>query len=371
MSQLKIHWICPAPNHYHSYLFNELMKDPEISLEVHFLMESYSQHPWKRKPEMSFKHRVVDLRFGLDFRLFRLALDRDNKFVISGWNRVFLVLLVLWLTILRRDFLFWTDTPNLAKKRQLIRRIVRKAVTQIIFRSARKVLGTGGPCLESLSAMGCPESKLITFPFFVPLPKLGSVEDRFANPTLKIVSVGRIDNSLKGCDIALNAIKIMNQKISTSSFKYFLAGSGPDYSKVCSQAEHLGLSTNVQLLGWLETGEVAQLMRNAHVLLHPARWDPFPVAVLEAMAYGLVVLGSEASGSVRDRIIDGKNGFRHEVGDAKKIAEQLGLLLKHREVLSQMGLAARHTAEEWPASRGIAIIKSAFQARADTYPCAG
>lgn len=34
--------------------------------------------------------------------------------------------------------------------------------------------------------------------------------------------------------------------------------------------------------------------------------------------------------------------------------------MKERNRLQEMGAAARRTAEEWPAARGVEIIKSAF-----------
>ena len=45
------------------------------------------------------------------------------------------------------------------------------------------------------------------------------------------------------------------------------------------------------------------------VILHPARSDPFPVVILDAMSWSRVVIGSDVCGNVEDRIISGVNGF--------------------------------------------------------------
>lgn len=357
MTKLNIHWLCPEPTHYHSHFFNVLSQDPEVSLVVHFLNERFADHPWTKKPSMLFEHRTLDARWGLDSHLFRLALDGSNKFVVSGWNSAFLVLFIMLLAVLRRDFLFWSDTPNLSRKRRITKRILRSSLTNMIFRTAEKVLVTGRPGVEAFTAMGCPVNKLVSFPFFVPLP---SLSDRLAQRPLTIVSLGRLDNSLKGLDIGLQALSIVRHKLGLNSFQYLIGGTGPDSERLKKQAQVLGIAECVQFLGWLEVEEVTQLLGRTHVLLHPARWDPFPVTVIEAMASGVVVMGSEASGSVCDRIVNGENGFTHPVGDVNNIVNQLAILLSDSDRLRRMGIAARRTAEEWPSSRGVEIIKSAF-----------
>lgn len=82
------------------------------------------------------------------------------------------------------------------------------------------------------------------------------------------------------------------------------------------------------------------------------------MAVLEAMAAGMVVLGSAASGSVRDRVANGVNGFIHSAGNVQELADQIVNLMKNPGNISMIGERARQTAEQWPASRGVTIIQS-------------
>jgi glycosyltransferase involved in cell wall biosynthesis len=76
------------------------------------------------------------------------------------------------------------------------------------------------------------------------------------------------------------------------------------------------------------------------------------------MAAGLVVLGSDATGAVLDRIRHGENGFIHRSGDVDQLAEQIGDLFLHPEILQDVGCRARLTAEQWPVGRGVQTIKS-------------
>jgi glycosyltransferase involved in cell wall biosynthesis len=112
-------------------------------------------------------------------------------------------------------------------------------------------------------------------------------------------------------------------------------------------------------LGWLEPEETKSLYRKSHVLIHPSPvHDPFPNAVLEAMAAGLVVVGSDMSGSAVDRIEHGINGLLHRAGDVQELSEQLICLLTQPDRIAEMGRQARETAECWPMERAVATIEN-------------
>lgn len=362
MSRLTIHWICPEPTPYHADFFNELHKDPNVSLEVHFMAEGFPGHPWQRKPNMHFPHRIINLRCWFDFHLLLLALEPANKFIVSGWNSPFLIFFILWLTLLRREFLFWADTPNPSKERPMLKRLLLRVVSTLTFRGAHKVLGTGLPGTEAFSAMGCPIDKIMSFPYFAAITDYDpSLKESSLSDHLVVVSVGRLENAVKGFDIGLKALGQVKWSGIPYRFEFLICGSGPDLDRLRHDAEELGLGEDVKFLGWLESDDVTAILKRAHIMLHPAIWEPFGLVILEAMINGVVVVGSEATCAVRDRITHGHNGFVHPVGDVDKIVDQLTALFCDRERLRRMGIAARRSAEEWPLSRGVEIIKSAFR----------
>jgi UDP-glucose:(heptosyl)LPS alpha-1,3-glucosyltransferase len=97
-------------------------------------------------------------------------------------------------------------------------------------------------------------------------------------------------------------------------------------------------------------------MCNSDICLHPALFDPYPNAVMEAMACGLLVLGSDATGVVVDRIVDGINGFSHPAARVDILAEQIARALVSPDLIREIGLNARRTAEEWPIDRAHQIL---------------
>jgi glycosyltransferase involved in cell wall biosynthesis len=295
---------------------------------------------------------------GIDGHLVRLAAsDRESFFVIAGWHDTTMQLVMTLLAIRSRPFAVWTDTPDLHVPRPRGKVLIRSLFLRWIFKRAMFVLGTGQPAMQALSDMGCPKEKLVNFPFFVDL-KRQTEPRRVPTGPVKFVSSGRLKNEMKGHQIALSALALARELSGSSNFEYVIAGTGPDLQALQDHTRRLHLERHVAFTGWLEPDVVAKLFAESHILLHPSLYDPFPVAVLEAMAAGLVVLGSDACGSVRDRINNGVNGMIHHAGDVEELAKQIAFVLSHPESVTAMSARACETAEQWPVSRGVSIIDS-------------
>lgn len=74
-----------------------------------------------------------------------------------------------------------------------------------------------------------------------------------------------------------------------------IAGNG-ESARARRRVAELGLGASVTLRPWLSAAEVAELLREAHVLAMPSRAEGQPMAVLEAMANGLCVVASDVGG---------------------------------------------------------------------------
>ena len=135
-----------------------------------------------------------------------------------------------------------------------------------------------------------------------------------------------------------------------------IAGDGPERQNLEALANSLGLGNSVSFLGWQEPKGVEAVYLASDVILHPARVDPFPVVILDAMNWSRVVIGSDVCGNVEDRIIPGVNGFSFPSEDVDELARIMLDLVNHPEKLPEIGAQARKTAEAWPVQRGVAIV---------------
>jgi glycosyltransferase involved in cell wall biosynthesis len=135
-----------------------------------------------------------------------------------------------------------------------------------------------------------------------------------------------------------------------------IIGDGPQRAELEQRVARSPFAARIVFRGWLQPDEIQQVLKSTHVFLHPARWDPFPVAVLEAMAAGLAVLGSDRSGSVVDRVRDRINGFIHRSGDVAALASHIGAVTESPARAREMCEEARRSAEAWPVQRGVDIL---------------
>jgi len=101
-----------------------------------------------------------------------------------------------------------------------------------------------------------------------------------------------------------------------------------------------GLRSRVNLHGVL-TGKAKQMMfARAHVFMVPTHWDAFPVAVLEAMAAGLPILGTRVGG-LPIMLENGRGAFLVDVGSTSQMSGYLTRLSKDADLRYEMGKVNR------------------------------
>lgn len=361
-SQFRLDWTCNSPSHYNDFLFRAINKIESIDLLVHYRNNSLSSHPWKTPLRVEYNSRIQERILGIDWFLIKKAIvDKKGVFVLGGWADATTVLLVFVLILLKRKYIFWTDTPNIYRKRRLLFAIVRNVFLRVGMRGACSILCTGNSAIDALCKMGVAKNKLVNFPYWVDVDVYGSktLGARVQhNSFLRFVSSGRVINSKKGHDIAIRGLAKAFEQAPGVNFEYLIAGTGPDVEKLKKLAERLRVGEKVKFLGWVEPNDLVKIFHKSDVLIHPSPiHEPYGVAVIEAMAAGIVVLASDATCAGLDRINHGVNGFIHSAGNVDELAGQIVRLLKHPEQIADIKSEARKTAEQWPVEKGVEIIK--------------
>ena len=361
-NSVRIHWTCDSPTPYNDYLFEAIERTKWSSLLVHYRRNVVSSHPWKALPRAHYESRVQKRFPGVDWLLLRTVIkDHSSIYVLGGWSDSTSILLAALCMLLKRTYFIWTDTPNLEKQRPWARAALRRAFLRALFHRSHAILGTGRPAVEALSTMEAPQEKLIIFPFWVDVDKYRSARRTVATRPqgrITLVSSGSIVNALKGHDCALRGLAKALARAPGTDVAYLIAGSGPDSDLLKQLISDLRLSKYVTMLGWLEHDEVVDLLGGADVLIHPSPvHEPYGVAVIEAMAAGMVVLASDATGAAIDRIKHGFNGFIHRAGDVDMLADQLLWVFNNPGKLTAIGQNARATADEWRISRAVTTLE--------------
>jgi glycosyltransferase involved in cell wall biosynthesis len=118
----------------------------------------------------------------------------------------------------------------------------------------------------------------------------------------------------------------------------------------------------VRLLG--RVPDVAAWLRRAEVLVHPARWEGFGLALLEAMLAGKPVVATNVS-SIPEIVVDGETGLLVPPNDPQALAGAVSSVLDDSGDFGAHGLA-RARAEfsvERMAGRTLAVYERAIADR--------
>jgi len=367
LNMKKIFFIFAEPTPYHSLLLRSIAKLGNIKVVVGFLNNKLAHHPWENNDEES----TYDIRYinRID-RIFKTILQcffcKPDLAIVGGYSNI-LLLFYIFFHSMHISFIFWGDTPNLAIRRPYLTNKMRMLLLNWIFKNSKAIFVSGDVGVDAYKSLGCPESKLRNVPLAIDLQKPLDIESIVKELSIEIeehyapsgetifICVGQLIQR-KNYAVTIRAFgKAIEQGISRNSI-LLIAGDGPQKSYLQALVESLGLSSRVHFLGWCQPHKLDALFYAGDVMIHTAEWDPYPVSVLGAMAWGLPILASDKSMSAVDRVRPGESGFIHRVGDVEELATHIRFFLDNPEAINLMGQKARATAEEWPVERDVKTI---------------
>lgn len=144
----------------------------------------------------------------------------------------------------------------------------------------------------------------------------------------------------KGIEHLLRAVA----RLDAGSFQLSIVGDGPQDEHLRRRARELGIDQRTTFLGLRD--DVAELLRNTDVFVHPAVWaEAFGLTIAEAMASGCAVVAT-AMGGIPELVVDGESGLLVPAGDDQALAEALSRLQRDGELRARLGAAARRRTEQ-------------------------
>ena len=170
----------------------------------------------------------------------------------------------------------------------------------------------------------------------------------YAHPRPYILGIGRVVPQ-KGFDILLDAYARLVYRLPGAP-DLIIAGDGPERERLREQAEALGLSERVHLIGRADRPQAVSLFHGCEFFVLPSRQEPQGIVSLEAMACAKPIVAARVGG-VPEIVSDGETGLLFRGGDAVALANALETMLADPELAARMGRAGRARAEAhftWP-----------------------
>ena len=221
--------------------------------------------------------------------------------------------------------IFYDNLPPIAKR--LLNKVLRNCAYVIVLSKSWKQTYVEKCKLK-------PEKVLVKYNPVAISPTQVVARDR--SDKLTFVLLGKI-NQRKGVFDVLQAIARLpidyREKI-----ELIIAGNG-EIGKAIALAEELDIDSLISFPGWIDAEQRDLLLQQADVFLLPSYNEGLPMALLEAMSWGLPAITTPVGG-VPELVIHQENGLLVEPGNIQCLAASIQALIDYESLRSRLGNAA-------------------------------
>lgn len=145
-------------------------------------------------------------------------------------------------------------------------------------------------------------------------------------------------SDIKGHKFLIEAMDYIIKKIPKAQL--LIVGEGREKNSLCRQVNKLGIEKNTMFISSIE--DTSSVLSAMDLFVMPSLQEGLGLSIMEAMAYGLAVVASDAGG-IRDLIRDGFNGRLVKPKDVQGLYEAISQLLQDRHKARIYAINARRT----------------------------
>jgi len=197
---------------------------------------------------------------------------------------------------------------------------IGRFLERIMYPPYKKVDFVGGDTVtKELLKIGIKRGQITTINYGVTAPEITKVPKK--NKDLTIIFLNRLVK-MKGPERAIDVFSEVYKK--DKEAKLIFAGKGEDsYEKTLKEkVKKLGLSKNVEFLGFINEKEKFKLLSTSHVLLNASFKEGWGLVNIEANTQGTPAVSFRVKGNT-ESIKEGVSGFILEENEYDKMAEKI------------------------------------------------
>ena len=157
------------------------------------------------------------------------------------------------------------------------------------FRNATVFTPTTGAQRDYLINQGIAAERIRLIPNFSSFSPVNAVQCK--PEVAKIVAHGRFVHK-KGFDLLIHGFS----RVAGDHMRLYIAGDGIERRRLMDLATRLNLGDKVCFAGWQD--DIRSFLLQGDLFVLPSRYEPFGIAVLEAMACGLPIIATKCHGPV-------------------------------------------------------------------------
>lgn len=178
-----------------------------------------------------------------------------------------------------------------------------------------------------------------TFVISNPVPQFSkdiTVDHNISKERYKIINMARLDDGCKQQSVAIEVFSKIAEAHANWDLEFW--GIGADEQLLERQIKELGLQGRIFLKGF--TDEPIGKLQKADIFMFPSKYEGFGLALAEAMALGLPVLGFKSCSGVNELIRHDGNGYlAQDKVELRKYLESLIKSAERRQYFGESGIA--------------------------------
>lgn len=113
--------------------------------------------------------------------------------------------------------------------------------------------------------------------------------------------------------------------------------------------ESLNLTSYVTFPGWIDSEQRDKLLADSDLFMLPSYHEGLPMAILEAMSWGLPIITTPVGG-IPEVVIEKQNGLLITPGNVQQLSQAMQSLIQNKNLRLSLGKAARETATHFDVS---------------------
>jgi glycosyltransferase involved in cell wall biosynthesis len=183
---------------------------------------------------------------------------------------------------------------------------------------------------KKLVEAGFYESKVVHIPNFLDADKFEACYEH----KNYFVYLGRLSEE-KGIFTLFKAMRYIDDA------ELYVIGTGPVEAELKQFIEKEGLHKRIKMVGFKSGKELEDIIRMSMFSIMPSEWyENGPYSLLEMMAYGKPVIGSDIGG-IPEFIDNGRTGLIFKKGSVEELSKKIRVLLDNKEIIINFGKNAR------------------------------
>ncbi|NJO77644.1 MAG: glycosyltransferase family 4 protein [Cyanobacteria bacterium RM1_2_2] len=183
------------------------------------------------------------------------------------------------------------------------------------------------------------DSQAVVLPNPVQLP--AHVPDRSSSENATFLFLGRIGQRKGAFDLIQAFAALPDEQKAQAHL--FIAGDG-EVAKARSMVQELNLGQCVTILDWLNPEQRDIYLAKADVFVLPTNNEGLPLALLEAMGWGLPGITTPVGG-IPELVTSGQDGILVEPGNVEQLSEAIKSLIDDKDLRLTLGKNARAKVE--------------------------